>query len=373
MHIRKLSLLNFKNISQADLEFGQGINCFTGLNGTGKTNVIDALWYLSMCKSSLGMTDGQCAQHGADFFLLNGEYEADGGRRDSVTCSFRRKDGKTVKRNGKEYDKLSDHIGIVPAVIVSPSDIFLVSDAADERRKWLNAFISQNDRSYLNSLIRYNHALTERNKLLKQPGSGASEELLDILDMQLVSHGEPIHRLRVDIIDKLRPVTADFYRMISGDREEVELTYRSELNETGFPELLASSRSRDVGSQFTNCGIHRDDMIMKIGGYPLKKYGSQGQQKSFLIALKLAQHAIIAEATGERPLLLLDDLFDKLDAGRLEALINLVGDGRFGQIIISDCNHARMVSILEGCGVDYKLFGVDNGEITQENQKANIE
>lgn len=366
MHIRKLSLLNFKNITQADIELTDGINCFTGLNGTGKTNVIDALWYLSMCKSSLGMTDGQCARHGADFFMLSGEYEADGGRRDSVTCSFRRAGGKTIKRNNKEYEKLSDHIGIVPAVIVSPADVFLVSDAADERRKWLNSFISQNDRTYLSSLIRYNHALTERNKLLKQPSGTTTDELLDVLDMQLIAHGEPIHRMRSETIEKLRPITAEFYRIISADREEVELTYRSELNESDFAELLTSSRVRDFGSQFTNCGIHRDDMTLKIGGHSLKKYGSQGQQKSFLIALKLAQHAIISESTGERPLLLLDDLFDKLDAGRLEALINLVGDGRFGQIVISDCNHSRIVSILDGCGVDYRLFGVENGDITQE-------
>lgn len=366
MHIRKLSLLNFKNISQADIEMGSGINCFTGLNGTGKTNIIDALWYLSMCKSSLGMTDGQCVQHKTDFFMLNGQYEADSGGRDSVTCSFSRTAGKTIKRNSKEYEKLSDHIGIVPTVIVSPSDIFLVSDAADERRKWINSFISQNDRNYLGNLIRYNHALAERNKLLKQSETTLSCELLDILDMQLVAHGEPIHQMRTTIIEKLRPVTAEYYRIISGDREEVELTYRSELNETGFAELLTSSRGRDIASQFTNCGIHRDDMMMKIGGYPLKKYGSQGQQKSFLISLKLAQHTIIAESTGERPLLLLDDLFDKLDAGRLKALIDLVGDGRFGQIVISDCNHSRIVSILDGCGVDYKLFNVDDGVVCQE-------
>lgn len=366
MYIRNLSLLNFKNVTQAELNLAPGINCFTGCNGAGKTNVIDAIWYLSMCKSSLGMTDGQSVRHGEDFFMLGGDYISDEGRHDTVTCSFKRGTGKTLKRNGKEYDKLSDHIGFIPAVIVSPSDAFLVSEAADERRKWLNSFISQNDRDYLNALIRYNHTLSERNKLLKQGYSTSNSEILDVLDMQLVSHGTPIHAKRKETILKLRPVVEEYYRCISGDREKVELTYRSELNGAGFEELLAASRGRDTVNQFTTCGVHRDDMIMKIGGYPLRKYGSQGQQKSFLIALKLAQHSIISSQSGERPLLLLDDLFDKLDSGRLESMIRLVGEGRFGQIVISDCNHSRLTSILDGCGVEYRLFGVENGEINQE-------
>lgn len=312
------------------------------------------------------MTDGQCVRHSEDYFMLNGEYSSDTDRRDTITCAFRKVFGKTIKRNGKEYEKLSDHIGAIPSVIVSPADIFLISEAADERRKWLNSFISQNDRDYLNALIRYNHALSERNKLLKSPESLSRGELLDILDMQLASHGNPIHAARTAIIEKLRPIAAEYYRIISGDREDVELIYRSELNDTEFPELLVATRTKDIVNQFTTSGIHRDDMIMKIGGYPLKKYGSQGQQKSFLIALKLAQHTILTESTGERPLLLLDDLFDKLDTQRLSSLISLVGDGRFGQIVISDCNHTRLVSILDNCGVPYKLFGVDNGEITEE-------
>ena len=367
MYINKLSILNFKNIEQADIELHNGINCFTGSNGAGKTNIIDAVWYLSMCKSSVSMTDGQSVRHGGEYFMLSGQYESDSGRGETITCGYKRTAGKTVKRNGKEYEKLSEHIGIIPAVIVSPADTFLISDAADERRKWLNAFISQNDRDYLNSLIRYNHALSERNRLLKQAQDHRTEEILEVFDMQLCNNGEPIHRKRAETIAQLNPIVSEYYRAISGDREEVELSYKSELDGHNFNELLTASRQRDMLNQHTTSGIHRDDMVMKIGGYPLRKYGSQGQQKSFLIALKLAQYSMIAADGGEHPILLLDDLFDKLDADRLGALIRLVNSGGFGQTIISDCNHTRLTSILDGCGVDYRLFNVDNGEIHLEH------
>lgn len=370
MYLRRLSLLNFKNITQEELTLGPDINCLVGDNGAGKTNVLDAVYFLSMCKSSLAMTDGQSVRHGSDFFLLEGEYRTDAERTEQVVCSFSRKGGKVLKRNGKEYERLSEHIGAVPTVIVSPADIFLVSDAADERRKWLNSFISQNDREYLNALIRYNHALAERNRLLKQLRSAAQGDLLEVFDMQLEAHGRVIHAKRAETIEKLGPIVARHYRAISGDREKVELSYRSELNGATFGEVLAAARDRDIANQFTTSGVHRDDMVMRIGGYPLKKYGSQGQQKSFLIALKLAQHAIIAEETGERPILLLDDLFDKLDASRLEALITLVGDGNFGQTVISDCNHTRLTSILDNCGARYTLFTVEEGEITEERREA---
>lgn len=365
MYLRKLSLLNFKNIPQADLDLACGINCFTGCNGAGKTNVIDAVWYLSMCKSSLTMTDGQSVRHGEDFFMLGGDYLTDGGGREAVTCSFSRAAGKTLKRNSKEYERLSDHIGAIPAVIVSPGDVFLISDAAEERRKWLNSFISQTDRQYLDALIRYNHVLGERNKLLKGQGTPAFGELLEILDGRLEQYGAIIHRRRGEMTERLRPIVSDYYRTISGDREQVELSYRSELNDKSFGDVLLESRQRDLFSQFTTAGIHRDDITMTIGGRPLRKYGSQGQQKSFLIALKLAQYTILAEMSGERPILLLDDLFDKLDTSRLEALISLVGGGRFGQILISDCNRQRLTSILDNCGVEYTLFDVADGEVVR--------
>ena len=364
MYLEKISLLNFKNIAQEELSFCPGINCLVGDNGAGKTNVVDAVYYLSMCKSSLQMTDGQSIRHGADFFLVEGRYSSDAGRREQVVCSFSRKGGKVLKRNGKEYDRLADHVGLIPAVIVSPADSALISDAADERRRYLNAFISQLDRAYLTALMRYNAVLAERNRLLKmQP----DETMLTIYDRQLVEHGNRIHARRREFATRLQPLVAEYYRRLSDDREQVELLYRSELNERPFEEVLRDARQKDLVNEFTTAGIHRDDLTLRIGGYPLRKYGSQGQQKSFLIALKLAQYAIVAAEKGERPILLLDDLFDKLDAGRVEQLIRLVADDAFGQIFITDCNPTRLRTILDRAGGSYTLFTVSNGTITDHS------
>ena len=285
MYLKKISLLNFKNIAQEELALCPGINCLVGDNGAGKTNVIDAVYYLSMCKSSLTMTDGQSVRHGADFFLAEGQYLTDAGKTESVVCSFSRKGGKVLKRNGKEYERLSDHVGLIPAVIVSPADSALISDAADERRRYLNGFISQLDRTYLAAVMRYNGVLAERNRLLKNM---PDETMLRIYDLQLVEQGNRIHALRREFTQRLQPVVADYYRTLSGDREQVELHYKSELNDRPFDELLLAARQKDLANEFTTAGIHRDDLVLKIGGYPLRKYGPQGQQKAFLIAPKLA-------------------------------------------------------------------------------------
>lgn len=363
MYLKKISLLNFKNIAGAELSFCPGINCLVGNNGAGKTNIVDAVYYLSMCKSSLPMTDGQSIRHGSDFFLVDGRYVSDAERNEAVVCSFSRKGGKVLKRNGKEYERLSDHVGLIPAVIVSPADSVLISDAADERRRYLNAFISQVDRSYLTDLMRYNAVLAERNRLLKmQP----EETMLEIYDRQLIGHGERIYTRRKELIARLQPVVADYYRILSEDREQVELAYKSELNDRPFEEVLRASRQKDLINEFTTAGIHRDDMILRIGGYPLRKYGSQGQQKTFLIALKLAQYALLAAEKGEKPVLLLDDLFDKLDAGRVEQLIRLVSEDTFGQIFITDCNPTRLRRILDRAGSVYTLFSVEEGTVATD-------
>lgn len=360
MYLKKLVLINFKNIAQAEITLSERLNCFVGDNGAGKTNVLDAVYYLSMSKSALTMTDGQSVRHGEDFFVVEGTYAGDSGSSDTVNCSFLRRSGKVLKLNGKEYDRMADHVGRFPVVMVSPQDSVLITDAAEERRRYLNAFLSQLDRDYLASLMRYNAVLAERNRFLK---SSSDEQMLQIYDMQLADHAARIYERRRDIIDRMRPLVAEFYRRLSGDREQVEIEYRSELASASMGELLLASRERDIVNGFTTSGVHRDDMSLRIGGYPLRKYGSQGQQKSFLMSLKLAQYRILAEVCGERPLLLLDDLFDKLDTSRVENLLTLVAGDDFGQIFITDCNRSRLETILSRAGEKYALFMVEGGDI----------
>lgn len=360
MYLKKLVLINFKNIAQAEITLSERLNCFVGDNGAGKTNVLDAVYYLSMSKSALSMTDGQSVRHGEDFFVVEGTYAGDSGSNDTVNCSFLRRSGKVLKLNGKEYDRMADHVGRFPVVMVSPQDSVLITDAAEERRRYLNAFLSQLDRDYLASLMRYNAVLAERNRFLK---SSSDEQMLQIYDMQLADHAARIYERRRDIIESMRPLVAEFYRQLSGDREQVEIEYRSELASASMGELLLASRERDIVNGFTTSGVHRDDMSLRIGGYPLRKYGSQGQQKSFLMSLKLAQYRILAEVCGERPLLLLDDLFDKLDTSRVENLLTLVAGDDFGQIFITDCNRSRLETILSRAGEKYALFMVEGGDI----------
>ena len=360
MWLKRLSLINFKNIRQADIDLSERFNCFVGDNGAGKTNVLDAVYYLSMSKSAFTMTDGQSVSHGEDFFVAEGTYVAESERQESVNCTFSRKGGKILKRNGKEYDRLADHVGSFPLVIVSPRDTELIMDAADERRRYLNGFISQLDRSYLASMMRYNAVLAERNRFLK---GSSDEQMLLIYDMQLAEHGTKVYERRGAVVEQMRGLVEEYYRYLSEDKETVEIVYRSELEQMPLSELLLRSRERDIINQFTCSGVHRDDLVFKIGGYPLRKYGSQGQQKSFLMALKLAQFRMLAEHTKERPILLLDDLFDKLDIGRVQRLLSLVSAEEFGQIFITDCNKLRLEDTLLSAGVEYKLFKVEAGEV----------
>ncbi len=360
MRLKKLLLINFKNLPQAEITLADGINCFVGDNGAGKTNILDAVHYLSMSKSAFTMTDGQSVHHGEEFFVTEGSYLTDTGAMELVNCSFSRKGGKVLKRNGKEYERIADHVGGFPVVISSPRDTELIMDAAEERRRYLNSFISQLDRAYLASMMRYNTVLAERNKFLKM---SSDEAMLQIYDMQLAEHGTRVYERRKEIIERMQPMVAEYYSTLSEDREQVEMVYRSELEQMPLTEVLLRNRERDIVNQFTTAGVHRDDIIFRIGGYPLRKYGSQGQQKSFLIALKLAQYRLLAEATGEKPILLLDDLFDKLDLGRVEKLLALVGGDDFGQILITDCNKLRLESTLERADKEYSLFMVEGGDV----------
>ena len=368
MQLDRLSLINFKNFASQELELSPKFNCFVGDNGVGKTNVLDAVYYMSMCNSAFGMTDGQSIKHGEECFMLDGKYTSDEQRHEHVVCSFSRCSGKMVKRADKQYQKLTEHLGLLPVVMISPADTALISDSAEERRRFMNAMLSQSDRAYLTAVMRYNSVIVERNRLLKQRQDSAWSEVMEVLDMQLAEHGKTVFEKRRQLIERLQPITERFYAMLSGERETVSIDYKSVLHSAPLIELLAQNRDRDVALQFTSEGVHRDDITLKIGGYPLRKYGSQGQQKSFLIALKLSQFMLVAEDTGKKPILLLDDLFDKLDAWRVQGLIELVGSEEFGQIFITDCNRKRLERILGGMTSNYKLFTVSDDKIIAPQQ-----
>lgn len=363
MYLKKLSVIHFKNIGSLEAEFSPNLNCFVGDNGSGKTNVLDALHYLSLCKSFQALTDGQAVMHGKPFFVVDGSYVMDGGKTENVVCSFRRAGGKVVKRNGKEYKKLSEHIGLLPLVMVSPSDTALIHDSPDERRRYLNTFLSQLDREYLSDLVAYNLLLSQRNRLLKGMEGSGSYEVLEAIDHQMAAYGERIFGKRRRLVEEVAPRVAEYYRVLSDDRERVEMAYRSDLLDGDFAALLRESAERDLANRHTTVGVHRDDIRMDILGHPIRKYGSQGQQKSFLIALKLAQFDIMEREKGIKPVLLLDDVFDKLDMKRVENLIRLVAEDRFGQIFVTDSNKVRLDGILSGLSRDYSLFGVSAGEV----------
>lgn len=361
MILDTLSIINFKNIADEQLKLSEQVNCFVGDNGAGKTNILDAVHYLALARSMHTITDAQSVRHSEDAFLLDGRFRRDDGRPEQVVCSYTRRGGKTLKRNGKEYERLSEHVGGFPIVVVSPADSALISDSAEERRKYINRFISQIDRGYMAQLIRYNTTLQERNRLLK---ANPSEEMLLIYDGMLSASADVLFKRRQEVIAQMRPIVEEYYAMLSDERETIGMEYRSELQNSTLAELLLASRKRDFINEFTTVGVHRDDVLFSIGGYPLRKFGSQGQQKSFLIALKLAEYRLLAERVGDKPILLLDDLFDKLDMRRVSQLLRLVGGEMFGQILITDCNKHRLQRTLSEAGVEYELFHIAEGHAT---------
>ncbi|MFI3333434.1 MAG: DNA replication/repair protein RecF [Rikenellaceae bacterium] len=365
MYLKRLSLINFKNIAEAQLDFSPAVNALVGDNGAGKTNVVDAIYYLSISKSMGAMTDRQSVRHEEPFFVIDGAFTTDEGRSEGVVCSFSRQQAKGVKslkRNGKEYERLSDHIGVIPVVVVAPQDTALVYEGAEERRRFLNSFISQLDPSYLTALIRYNATLSQRNSLLKH---GAEESILAIYDAQIVESAATIYAKRQDTLAAIEPLVEHYYAILSDQKEPISIGYTSQLSQAPYAELLLEARPRDRAMEHTTVGVHRDDVEFRIGGLPLRKYGSQGQQKSYLIALKLAQYRIVSQMRQERPILLLDDLFDKLDSSRVERLIEIVSTDGFGQIFITDCNKNRLEAILEAASTPYSLFEVDGGTIAK--------
>jgi DNA replication and repair protein RecF len=363
MYIHKLSVVNFKNYSEASLTLHPKLNCFVGDNGTGKTNLLDAMYYLCMCKSYFNITDLYSIRYDEPFMVLQAEFIND-EKIDELYCGLKRNQKKQFRRNKKEYAKLSDHIGTFPVVMVSPVDIQLIQDGSEERRKYMNSVISQYDKVYLNNTQQYNRILSQRNRLLKDNrNSDRSEELLDVYDGQLVEYGNEIYRSRIKFIKKFIPVFNQYYNFISGGNELVELIYQSQLNDGDFAGQLKDTRGKDFRVQFTTVGIHKDDLILNLNGYPIKRIGSQGQQKTYLVSLKFAQFEFLRKIKNIPPLLLLDDVFDKLDVNRVTHILKLVGQDSFGQIFITHTRIDRMKNILVELGLGHSLFEVQHGKV----------
>jgi DNA replication and repair protein RecF len=366
MFIRELYVMNYKNFGEASLTFSKKVNCFIGNNGVGKTNLLDAVYYLSFCKSYFNNPDAQNIRHSEDFFVLQGKYELDTDK-EEIHCSFRNGQKKKIKRNKKDYERFSDHIGLLPLVMISPADSVLIQGGSEERRRFMDSVISQYDRTYLDWLVRYNRVLQQRNILLKQyAGQGTVDpDIFAIWDEQLLQLGEKIHAKRGQFLNELLPVFQKYYSLISGGNEVVSLEYGSQLNDQKFDVLLRDSFLKDRMVQFTTTGIHKDDLELKLGEYPIKRLGSQGQNKTYLIALKFAQFDFIRSLNNIKPILLLDDIFDKLDSGRVEEIVKLVADDHFGQIFITDTNREHLDGILrEAGGADFRIFTVDKGVIS---------
>ncbi|MGD9930385.1 MAG: DNA replication/repair protein RecF [Mangrovibacterium sp.] len=370
MHLESLSLLNFKNLEEVDLQFSPDLNCFIGNNGAGKTNLMDAIYYLSFCKSFLNPVDGLNVRHEEEFFVIQGKYQRL-GQDESIYCGLKRGQKKHFKRNKKEYQKLAEHIGLLPLIIITPSDIDLIMGGSEERRRFLDGLISQYDQIYLDHLLRYNRALLQRNKLLKQFASERSynEDSLEVWDEQLVHYGNLIHQKRVEYIERLQPVFQQYYELISCGNERIGMEHQSQLYETDFALLLRENRHKDRLVQFTTVGIHKDDILFNLGDYPIKKLGSQGQKKTYLVALKLAQFDFIKAMSRMTPILLLDDIFDKLDKNRVEQIVKLVADDHFGQIFITDTNREHLDQIIRQVAADSKIFRVSRGTVREENHE----
>jgi DNA replication and repair protein RecF len=362
MHLKKLSVLNFKNYPEAEFQFSSHINCFTGNNGEGKTNVLDAIHYLSFCKSFFNPIDSQNILHEAPFFLIQGLYQVN-DKEEEIYCGLKRNQKKQFKRNKKEYQRLADHIGLFPLVMISPADSELITEGSESRRRFIDSVIAQFDREYLDSLINYNKVLSHRNALLKQFGDSRrfDKESLEIWDFQLIEHGNKGYERRKSFINSFVPIFQRYYELISGGREQVGINYLSHLNDLSFAEVLGNALNRDRAMEYTTVGIHKDDLEFTINGYPLKKYASQGQQKSFLIALKLAQFDFIKSIKQSTPILLLDDIYDKLDDLRVKQLMELVCSNNFGQLFITDTHLTRLADLFKTTGTDFKVFKIDNG------------
>lgn len=368
MHLQKLSLINFKNYTEASLSFSPEANAFVGDNGSGKTNLLDAIHYLSLCKSYFNPADNQNIRHGAAFMLVQGTYDLNGVE-ELIHCGLKRGQRKVFKRNNKEYERLADHIGLLPVVMISPVDSMLITEGSEERRKFIDSIISQYDKSYLEDLIAYNKLVAHRNALLKQFALSRSFDpsTLEVWDEQLVPLAGQLYVKRHAFISRFCPIFLQHYNFISDSKEEVSVIYESHLEQGDFAVTLAAALEKDRYMQYTTKGIHKDELVFSLGGFPVRRFASQGQQKSFLIALKLAQFQFIREVTGLRPILLLDDIFDKLDDSRVKRLMELVSRDNFGQLFISDAHPERVQKIFSDIGIPIRVFEVADSQVRNKS------
>ncbi|WP_053992247.1 DNA replication/repair protein RecF [Mangrovimonas sp. TPBH4] len=357
MILKSLSLINYKNFESQSFTFDSKINCFVGANGIGKTNVLDAIYHLSFGKSYFNPIASQNIKHGEDFFVIDGVFDRE-ERSEKIIVSLKKGQKKVIKRNGKAYDKFSDHIGFIPLVIISPADRDLILEGSETRRKFIDSVISQSDKVYLNNLINYNKVLSQRNALLKffALNNTFNAQTLEVYNEQLHQYGSAIFKTRDEFLKTFIPIFKSRYEAISNSMETVNLSYKSDLFEHDLLELFAQNLNKDKALQYTSRGIHKDDLNFEIEDYPIKKFGSQGQQKSFLIALKLAQFDFIKQQSGVTPILLLDDIFDKLDEHRVAQIISLVDHEHFGQLFLSDTHADRTESIIKQIHQSYKIF-----------------
>lgn len=362
MYLQRISIQNYKNIVAADLDFSSKVNCFLGDNGEGKTNLLDAVYFLSFCHSMFSNIDSVALRHDSDFLMLQGHYVHDDGETcENISVGLKRGAKKNFKRNKKTYKKLSEHIGLIPLIMVSPDDVALIGGGGEERRKLLDIVISQYDSTYIETLNRYNKALQQRNVLLKQEKE-PDATLLSLWEEEMAINGEQIYLKRNDFVKRFIPVFNEMYNSISGSKETVSLRYVSHCQRGPLLDVIQRDRNKDRAVGYSLHGIHRDDLEMLIDSYPIKREGSQGQIKTYVISLKLAQFDFLRQTmSATTPLLLLDDIFDKLDAGRVEKIVNMVSGNQFGQIFITDTNREHLDRILKTSNSDYRIFHVHGG------------